>query len=204
MSFYRKKPVVIEAVRFRGSSSDVAAIEKWIQGEEYIEPQVCTRDICTFDIDTLEGTMVAQPGDWIIKGVKGEFYPVKPEIFEMTYEKADPKPVELHPTDPDLVAINDVNLFARLIGLWHSNHLKRAEHVLTLPEGVQMQLDDDPPIILSGDVHKAFLIGANLVLSEFGVLPFVAEMDETPETPNSEPTTDTPIENGQQNAQSEN
>lgn len=40
-------------------------------------------------IDTLEGEMTARPGDWIIKGVKGEFYPRKPDIFEATYEKVD-------------------------------------------------------------------------------------------------------------------
>jgi hypothetical protein len=40
-------------------------------------------------IDTLEGVMTAQPGDWIIKGVKGEFYPCKPDIFVLTYEPAE-------------------------------------------------------------------------------------------------------------------
>lgn len=40
-------------------------------------------------IDTLEGTMKADKGDWIIKGVKGELYPCKPDVFEMTYEKVD-------------------------------------------------------------------------------------------------------------------
>ena len=41
------------------------------------------------EIETLEGTMKANKGDWIIKGVKGELYPCKPDVFEMTYERAD-------------------------------------------------------------------------------------------------------------------
>ena len=43
-------------------------------------------DVCFLSIDTLEGRMRADPGDWIIQGVKGEFYPCKPDIFEATYE----------------------------------------------------------------------------------------------------------------------
>ena len=41
------------------------------------------------EIETLEGTMKADKGDWIIKGVKGELYPCKPDVFKMTYEKVD-------------------------------------------------------------------------------------------------------------------
>lgn len=61
MARYRKKPVVIEAVR-------------------------CEKEMT---IPTLEGLMVARPGDWIIKGIKGELYPCKPDIFEATYEPAE-------------------------------------------------------------------------------------------------------------------
>lgn len=62
MPFYRKKPVVIEA-------------SKNTTGEP-------------ISIETLEGIMIANPGDWIITGVKGERYPCKPDIFEATYEEA--------------------------------------------------------------------------------------------------------------------
>lgn len=84
---YRKKPVIIEAVQHTGSSSVAAAIQKWMQGEEYKAPVVQTRDIRPMEIPTLEGVMIASPGDWIIKGVNGEFYPCKPDIFEKTYEE---------------------------------------------------------------------------------------------------------------------
>lgn len=83
---YRKKPVVIEAVRFDGSSTDHAAIRHWIEGGEYHKPGLRTADIRNLEIETLEGVMKASPGDWIIKGVQGEFYPCKPDIFVATYE----------------------------------------------------------------------------------------------------------------------
>lgn len=85
MKRFRKKPVVIEAVQV--GSLELAAIIRWIEGDEN------RGGACEVDVDghvlaiaTLEGVMSADPGDWIIKGVAGEFYPCKPEIFEATYE----------------------------------------------------------------------------------------------------------------------
>lgn len=75
---FRKKPVVIEAVQYDGT---LMSVEK-LDGLEC--SQTLTSD--TIQIETLEGTMTANPGDWIIRGVKGEFYPCKPDIFEATYE----------------------------------------------------------------------------------------------------------------------
>lgn len=86
MPKYRKKPVEVEAVRFKGSSTQLHAIKKWMGGEDYIEPGIVTADMNNLIIDTLEGAMKAVPGDYIIKGVQGEFYPVKASIFEQTYE----------------------------------------------------------------------------------------------------------------------
>ena len=87
---FRKKPVVIEAVRFGGSSTDVSAINHWMEGGEYVAPTVRTADMVRFmAIETPEGVVKAKPGDWIIKGVAGEFYPCKNEIFWATYEPAD-------------------------------------------------------------------------------------------------------------------
>jgi len=90
MPKYRKKPVVIEAVRFGGSSTDIAAVRHWMDGGEYVAPRVRTSDIKKLSITTLEGPMWATPGDWIIRGVQGEFYPCKPDIFEATYELENP------------------------------------------------------------------------------------------------------------------
>jgi hypothetical protein len=89
MSQWRKKPVVIEAVRFNGSSTHVGMIHHWMETGELLEPQITTQDMRPMPIKTLEGVMVASPGDWIIKGVNGEFYPCKPDIFEKTYERVE-------------------------------------------------------------------------------------------------------------------
>ena len=76
---YRKKPVVIEAVQFNGRNS--ADIHEFC-GDKVREP--VGKDY--LEIETLEGIHIASPGDYIIKGIKGEFYPCKPDIFEKTYE----------------------------------------------------------------------------------------------------------------------
>jgi hypothetical protein len=95
MGRYRKKPVVIEAIQNTGGNSNEVlafcfADERWKEGidSEYVNgPGIgYTPPLGTFDIPTLEGTMTAQVGDWIIRGVKGELYPCKPDIFEATYE----------------------------------------------------------------------------------------------------------------------
>lgn len=79
---FRKKPVVIEARLFDpGIDYDEALdVVKWCGGAA--DSEGCL-------IHTLEGDHLAQFGDWIIKGVKGEFYPCKPDIFEATYEKVE-------------------------------------------------------------------------------------------------------------------
>lgn len=78
MRLFRKKPVVIEAVRFNGSNYE--------EVREFIEQETLCSDL-SIVIPTLEGDMVAQKGDYIIKGVQGEFYPCKPDIFEETYDE---------------------------------------------------------------------------------------------------------------------
>lgn len=84
MSRYRKKPVVIEAVQWTGDMSKVI--------------ELVGHDLPTYGppgqsgsirIETLEGDHECQLNDWIIKGIKGEFYPCKPDIFEATYELVD-------------------------------------------------------------------------------------------------------------------
>ena len=90
MSKYRKKPVVIEAWIAREVS--LAAKESWNGLPECIKSSYENGGWVfltsgKIHIPTLEGTMIASPDDFIIKGVNGEFYPCKPDIFEKTYEK---------------------------------------------------------------------------------------------------------------------
>ena len=81
---FRKKPVVIEAILWDGKAETIDAIKKALSSDVAVDQDIFLRDI--FYIHTLEGTMQARIGDWIIKGVKGEIYPCKPDIFEKTYE----------------------------------------------------------------------------------------------------------------------
>ena len=85
---YRKKPVVIEAVEFRGFEEDnFSERPEWLIKAIYEDEVVKFFDKKdTLTIETLEGQIYASPGDYIIKGVNGEFYPCKPDIFEQTYE----------------------------------------------------------------------------------------------------------------------
>lgn len=86
MPRYRKKPVVIEALGplTVDTSEEVA---DWCGGGVAWGP---TAEVVGVIIDTLEGAMRADLGDYVIKGVKGEFYPCKPDIFDATYDPADP------------------------------------------------------------------------------------------------------------------
>lgn len=84
---YRKKPIVIEAMRFDGTSKGADSVIQFTgkdAGVSYAEEN--GTKVYDVWIETLEGLMFAAPGDWIIKGVKGEFYPCKPDIFDATYE----------------------------------------------------------------------------------------------------------------------
>lgn len=90
MGKYRKKPVVIEAKQLTGSKVG-DSIAAWCGGyyTERVKPSDSTDVVRSIAIPTLEGTMVADCGDWIIRGVKGEFYPCKPDIFDATYDEVE-------------------------------------------------------------------------------------------------------------------
>lgn len=88
MKQYRKKPVVIEAIQFIDDVDRILEIQKFA-GQETIRVDYKDKNNPTLKIDTLEGVMTASVGDYIIKGVQGEFYPCKPDIFEKTYEEVE-------------------------------------------------------------------------------------------------------------------
>ena len=91
MSMYRKKPVVIEAMQWDGSYDKYELIHmRWPELQDSgLTSHHANRTIQWWAIATLEGHHVVSVGDYIIKGVKGEFYPCKPDIFEMTYEPGE-------------------------------------------------------------------------------------------------------------------
>lgn len=93
MPFFKKKPVQIEAILWTGDNlDDIIAFtglhpkwNDWFSSmDEYREH--IKNDGNIYKLITLEGSMKASPGDWIIKGIAGEFYPCKPDIFEKIYD----------------------------------------------------------------------------------------------------------------------
>lgn len=108
---YRKRPVVIEALKFDGTDESSQAIRDWVGNDAAVVDTDHIQHLWDYDagcyvlpsgkmihapykvrhliVMTLEGEMFAAPGWWIIKGVRGEFYPCEGSIFEETYEAAD-------------------------------------------------------------------------------------------------------------------
>jgi hypothetical protein len=100
---YRKKPIEVEAMLVHAETSfedfldpntrAQAEIAGWMMGNGFRNFKVHgERAPFGIAIKTLEGVMVAEPGDWIIRGVQGEFYPCKPDIFAATYERVPTMP----------------------------------------------------------------------------------------------------------------
>jgi hypothetical protein len=81
---YRKKPIVVEAIKFIDTASVYDMCIAW--KKPFIDAHLLSGST-KLEIYTSEGTVTARPQDWIIKGVAGEFYPCRADIFEATYEK---------------------------------------------------------------------------------------------------------------------
>lgn len=111
MPQFRKKPVVIEAMQFTADTKQ--QVLDWITCPVY-DAWDKTGEPALY-IETLEGNMMAQPGDWIICGVKGEFYPCKPDIFEDTYEPVNSNGGLSMTNDPTPEAA----CFNAMLDLWH-------------------------------------------------------------------------------------
>ncbi len=101
MAKYVKKPVVIDAERWSGNPMQWPELPEWIRQSAHVlvnsyreYPQRNTHGLPDSDVplwvETDEGEMKASPGDMIIQGVNGEVYPCKPDVFEKTYQTADP------------------------------------------------------------------------------------------------------------------
>jgi hypothetical protein len=98
MAKFRKKPVVIEAVQLRWDTwsemCDFLDVGHLAEGKPegcYLDDEGVPGDghRLGIQIPTLEGVMIGSENDWIIKGIQGEFYPCKPDIFEATYESVE-------------------------------------------------------------------------------------------------------------------
>lgn len=99
---YKNKPVVIEAVCLKAVDHNGRSIDGWpftenppwlvsaINDGIVRDKFIAESDYCHIEIETLEGVMLASPGDFLIRGVNGEIYPCKPDIFEKTYDIVEP------------------------------------------------------------------------------------------------------------------
>ncbi len=115
MPKFRKRPVVVEAVQWDGQWP---AIRDWLialGGGGLAFPIGSVPPIHIVDgglvVETLEGTMTASLGDWVIKGVAGEFYPCKPEIFDATYEPVEEGKDDLAAARSGRDVFDDVSIF---------------------------------------------------------------------------------------------
>jgi len=150
---YRKKPVVIEALQWDGSMDGMIAINKhWPLLETTgTTTNKDTRTVFMWNIKTLEGQHRVSIGDYIIKGVKGEFYPCKPDIFAMTYESAlAAQPAKHEPID----------LLARLDAAESSYVESVRLHNLTLDELRASESEN-----FQADAHKLALVLEALLMS---------------------------------------
>lgn len=94
---FRKKPVVIEAVQYglqeyADNPLEFKEVPEWLEKaveDGIIVPEFRSEDYWYLVIKTLEGNMDVTPGDWVVRGVGGEIYPCKSDIFEITYEKVE-------------------------------------------------------------------------------------------------------------------
>ncbi len=95
MPFFKTKPITKECRQFDGSISSADELIAWAGEPGPIAKQYNPGGLLEgLLVRTREGGMLANPGDWVIKGLKGEFYPCKPEIFELTYERLAETPTQ--------------------------------------------------------------------------------------------------------------
>ncbi len=144
MAQYRKKPLVIEAFHLPSDEGD-----DWMPFQRWCKEHGLDCDNAYDDeiiLVTLKGPMYAKPGDWIIKGVAGEFYPCKDEIFKATYEGAGVPSMEqvalrrlkelcestVNTLRANLVpdGVSDLHTLAKLIGLFDGDDYRRTEDAL--------------------------------------------------------------------------
>lgn len=79
-----------------------------------------------------------------------------------------------------LLPIEDLNTFIQLLTAWHQKQVATIQHLSEVPPGMGVQIGEDPPFTMEGDVHKGFLLGINMSMEYLGTLPFEAEYEAEP------------------------
>ena len=145
---FRKKPVIIDAVKWTGSNIEEALTfiqdgckdfsHLPITGSNIKAGVGYTPPAGTLTIPILEGDHTANPGDWIIRGVKGEFYPCKPDIFEMTYEPVIEGVSEI---GKDYIVVEDHEIAEGLMGMVVPSLSKKT--IIVVPGGIKFLSKQD-------------------------------------------------------------
>jgi hypothetical protein len=84
---------------------------------------------------------------------------------------------------PDVIQIDSVDQFVRILVAWHGERCAAVQHLLELPDGAEFQVGDNPPIVLTGDMLAGFKFGIEMVMMQLGTLPFTAELEDAPVGP---------------------
>lgn len=131
---YRKKPVVIEAIQFKDNAESIAEISNMVGNKFDVRASYKNEDNPVLIIPTLEGEHIASVGDYIIKGVNGEFYPCKPDIFEKTYDTED--------------SINEKNantylLITSLLGYRREDTIETEEDIIELTNNIAIAQEEN-------------------------------------------------------------
>jgi hypothetical protein len=146
---FRKRPVVIEAIQYRPDIPNCADVARFTGLIPPNEPWVCDDEPHADQpwlIATLEGTMEASCGDWIIRGVQGEHYPCKADIFAATYERADITGM-LGARKPDLMVAEIERLRAAIAATWSTEMQSRLDAHCAYSDAYDQTLHNrpDPP-----------------------------------------------------------
>ena len=163
---FRKRPVVVEAAQLVDDLRNHTEAAAWIEGSGG-HAEIPFAEPCLY-IETLEGRMRADIGDWIIKGVKGEFYPCKPDIFEATYAPAVAAQAarlapELHHTAT--IGIADDCLTP---GAVYATHIGTAGLSVTVDYGRELPIGEDEAAALDSALHDAL---ETELAPHFGTVP---------------------------------
>ena len=88
---------------------------------------------------------------------------------------------------PTIVPVSNLDQFVYLLMAWHTEKVKALEHMMEIPDGSEMAVDNGSATVITGDYRTGFQAGIALALMELGNLPFVAEKDETPSNDDAPP-----------------
>ena len=82
------------------------------------------------------------------------------------------------PTPPETIEVETLEQFASIMSGWHGNRIQRLRHMISIPLGSKVQVDDGKHLLMKGNLRKGFILGLQIAIGELGTLPFAAQYDE--------------------------